>query len=900
MKTTMMMVALAAGAAWADVSTNVIVNGASDWTSPASYSSYTLREVPQAGDVVVVPDGVSVSLAPGPSFDLASSLSRIQPGGASAILTIDTGSTDLTFAAPFTAWTDATIAGNIGRLVKRGSGRLTLNDRSVYTASGTRYIYSYHCDIRVEEGTLEFPQDLTAADVFYYAGPIWVSAGAVLKTCNGTSKYGVMLVRGLGGEGVVTNAVGTASNPAVLQIYQSNGNAYPHQFSGRIAGGILLKASTNAQLDLLGEESDYLGHTQVDRGTLGVVKLGDGGTGCKSSLGTGNQVWLNAGGGIFRYLGAGETSARTFVFAEQTLPGFIDGGVVGGLTLSGQFQHAVSTSNYLHSVNFIGSNTTECVFNGKLLADWRENGGRILSLGFTKDGSGTWRFAENALRINGGVVNVHGGTLKFDSFEEAGRICALGLSTNRHALGVGVPVGDISVDYAHLLGVTNPATWEAVFEYSGSRSVAVSTRPAQLVGDAHIRNNGNTCFRFAGVSAATAGMKKLYLDGASVRTNEVADVSNGAGQVAVVKAGPGTWALGGDLTFTGPIDVQEGKLIVRRVNEAKYTWFRWTVRNTIASGSSVNLEEFCLYDGTSAYARQNIGLRQAANLGDPQPGEFDFPCFNPVMVQKRTDNKGPDGDGILWPKGMFDASGGNYGGQFGLSPLGGTSWQTLNRDKPSTWIPLVMRLTNGAPEVASYDYCTVYASNAGYGDRAPGSYLLEGSVDGLHWDVLDDLDADDIPRTTASWYYTWSNIKLASGIKAMTAGTGDYVHGRPIASRSTKVWSVLPTPVSVRVATGASLEADGCEPEINRLQLDAAGGGSLKGFRLAQNGTLEVTNVEGRGTVNIPVDFGVAGLDNLANWTLSVNDGAVRVKYRVAASANAITLNRPGTTILLR
>ena len=73
----------------------------------------------------------------------------------------------------------------------------------------------------------------------------------------------------------------------------------------------------------------------------------------------------------------------------------------------------------------------------------------------------------------------------------------------------------------------------------------------------------------------------------------VCDIADGTGDTArtgVRKDGTGTWTLGGDLTFTGPIEVESGMLKVR--NTSRFTWFKFNICEV--------MENCARYRGTSA------------------------------------------------------------------------------------------------------------------------------------------------------------------------------------------------------------------------------------------------------------------------------------------------------------
>ena len=136
------------------VNTNTWISGATDWSAAASYvENRTLS----AGDVVVIPSGVTATVSvvsteaantEGSSFDVFSKLSRVLTEDATSALAIDVAE-----GASVTngCWIIGKTGGK-GTIIKRGLGMAELGAND--------YTYAYNLDIHVEEGTLALPQEL--------------------------------------------------------------------------------------------------------------------------------------------------------------------------------------------------------------------------------------------------------------------------------------------------------------------------------------------------------------------------------------------------------------------------------------------------------------------------------------------------------------------------------------------------------------------------------------------------------------------------------------------------------------------------------------------------------------------------------------------------------------------
>jgi hypothetical protein len=210
-------------------------------------------------------------------------------------------------------------------------------------------------------------------------------------------------------------------------------------------------------------------------------------------------------------------------------------------------------------------------------------------------------------------------------------------------------------------------------------------------------------------------------------------------------------------------------------------------------------------------------------------------------------------------------------------------------DNPATHCPIVMRLTNGAPEIASYDLCAARGTNSTYLGRSPTAYSLEGSVDGIGWDLLDENNAAEIPPKSESWYFdnsTFTNGAARSGFTVRGHSLGG---GTPFRNVS-----------SVSVAPGAKLVADG-DVTLKGLTVDAvAGAGVIDGFSFAASGTLNIVNLPDSPSVTIPIQVtNSTDFAETAGWELKVDGEACPQKvFRV--SDQAIRIFPKGTMIVLQ
>ena len=221
-----------------------------------------------------------------------------------------------------------------------------------------------------------------------------------------------------------------------------------------------------------------------------------------------------------------------------------------------------------------------------------------------------------------------------------------------------------------------------------------------------------------------------------------------------------------------------------------------------------------------------------------------------------------------------------------MIPLLGRSIYRPVENGKHTWTKVVMHLANNANEVASFDVMPVWGT--GQKRKAVKSYILEGSVDGLHWEQI--ATEDDMPVSSASWTWAYANV---TGYP--NPHTGGAVIDR---GSSTRTWHVLEGGNTVSVAPGAKIVADG-DITLSSVRLAATGGGTIDGFSFAaEGGTLDVTDYDGSNE-EIPLIFSnPQNLSNISNWTLAL-DGRPSSR-RFVVTESGVTIKPRGTKLILR
>jgi hypothetical protein len=232
---------------------------------------------------------------------------------------------------------------------------------------------------------------------------------------------------------------------------------------------------------------------------------------------------------------------------------------------------------------------------------------------------------------------------------------------------------------------------------------------------------------------------------------------------------------------------------------------------------------------------------------------------------------------------MFTKSG-DYG-TYMIPLLGNSIYRPIEGDK-HTWIKVVMHLADSANEVASFDVMPVWGT--AHKRKAVKSYILEGSVDGLHWEQV--ATEDDMPViSSSSWTWAYANV---TGYP--NPHTGGAVIDR---GSSTRTWHVLEGGNAVSVAPGAKIAADG-NITLSSITLAATGGGTIEGFSFAQSGTIDVTGWDGS-HAEIPLNFvNATGLANVSGWNLKIGGDAS--SRRFAVTETGIRLMARGINLSFR
>ena len=796
-------------------------NGSGNWGDATRWKD---GNVPTSGGSVVFEncDGFATDA----DYDLIKSLTRIRFNGPSSL--------DLRFEQDHDDFQSNTImnekaANGHGTLIKSGAGKLV----HVSKANGftpDRFV--------VTNGILQI--DCYSDEVIYGA----YGTGKLVINAAKNDFY----MKGLEGDGVVTNAALTAAGKGVKIGFRGGTLEEPMVFSGTLCANFEPMFSYGCCHYFMGDYPDE-STIRIYDATVGVAKVGMSGVG--GSLGSTKRYWYH-GHSQIQYLGTGpETTDKELCFGSTKSASFDAG--AGGLTFTGQWYSRECP--WVLPLHLCGTNTeAACVVQSSI------SGNSTNALNVVKEGPGIWRFEGERSYL--GTVSVDEGTFEYDSIAERGTACAVGKSSFLSEPVWAYKTDAVEVPWAFRLG-THSTT--GAFVYVGTDDAACTSRLFAVRGNGLVRSDTSASLFLKGATSYDDKGGRLILDGSGAYDN-FSDVTNGMGAVSVEKTGAGTWTLGGNIDLSG-VTVKAGTL--RIANGPNYRWFRFTDKQHWGSDAYLQLSQFGLYDKDG----NQVNMMAAENEDEVHRGKtyaigsksctWDHPI---TYSSTRTLYK------ILT-------------GLDGLMTAQRNASNAPSPSDPSTWLVFVIRLADDAAPVKYYDV----KSHQGFKDgamynRDPRNWTLEGSVDGRNWDLLDAQKDRALTQKGCVWYScdatkhddTHRGFEIASAPAARTVAIG-----------------------SVSVAAGATLVAD-APVTVSKIVADVSGTSTIDGFAFAADGELVVDDLESPG-MTLPTTFAHAtGLANLANWKVVVGGQKSRGYVIAVTEDGTVRIDKRGSYIILR
>lgn len=770
-----------------------------------------------------------------------------------------------------------------GVLIKRGSGTVRLT--CVESSAGEAFMVSR--GIVVYDGTFVMPRN-TSVQCDINRLEVWDPGVFVQAGGSGVSHvYG-----GLYGDGTISNDVSKT-----FRVYGGDKDN-PPVFSGKFVNKayfVTYGDSSKAQY-LTGTSGSTADNTLILYGsyyTLGLTTFGS----ATQFPGKGQIQW-RGNRNYLLYLGDGETSGTQFSYGPNSRYPTVDAGEHGGLILTGAWG-TIATDGKLNTLDLTGCGTN--VFGGSLTAD----AGSTRAIYITKKGPGAWRFTAGQDRDVRGVFETQEGELQFESIAERGMMCSLGDASVLHERVYGTYDAAKALPYAYLLGDGSTGALApslATMNYVGSECAEVSSRTIAVRGAARLKSDG-ALLSWGGITAATAGDHTLVLGG-DAAMSKAFSVTNGPGRISLTKEGPGAWTVGGGYDFSGDVAVKGGTL---RLAGTNYEWYRLTIMQTwvgvtnaageaiAGDGKKFMLKQWALMDENGENQFKGTILHNKAADARPwilQPGEV---ALGTTTYKYLGTDSG-------WPE-RYDVTNLFYESENCFSVQNQTADRSMEYsldggvERTNAWVRAIVRLPTNHNPVVRYDLRTVGYLNLATGAQAnavrvPRSWMLEGSQDGLNWDVLHAVVSNDLSNIVSGESHWFSNDNPALGM-----GFGPYASGDPSLPRPASVASVS----AVEGATAESLGdlvADGIVYDC------ASGGGTVKGFTMSANSAVRIVNCTipdlNSKAAFFPIDLsGCGGIEDTSGWSLSVN-GRSLSPLRLRVAEDGITVTPLGCLLMLR
>lgn len=316
------------------------------------------------------------------------------------------------------------------------------------------------------------------------------------------------------------------------------------------AGGVhrLDKGSAtvgNGTLTLLGTNSNYLGGTNINSGTLAIENFGVLGPGAVN-LGT-----LSTGVGAFSYAGAGETSAKVFISpgTNSTSGGIILANHAGAspLVLTGGL---ASTGTAAKTIHLGGSNALDNVFGAPI----QNNGPNVTSL--AKIGGGTWIYSPSVDSFSTGATPTTGASTTNVGTASSGQSDITLAST------AGILIG-------HLVTGTNVPSGSTVTEINGN-VITISNTITTAISDATALRFGSLISANSFIVSSTVNIVPgQVVSGTNVPAGSVVTAVDTGTNTVTISSNIGT-SIGGDpitfgavSSFTGSVTVAGGTLKIQ-------------------------------------------------------------------------------------------------------------------------------------------------------------------------------------------------------------------------------------------------------------------------------------------------------------------------------------------------
>ena len=207
-------------------------------------------------------------------------------------------------------------------------------------------------------------------------------------------------------------------------------------------------------------------------------------------------------------------------------------------------------------------------------------------------------------------------------------------------------------------------------------------------------------------------------------------------------------------------------------------------------------------------------------------------------------------------------------------------------DRPESWFSVVVRLPETAKNVYSYDLGDRWKRDHDYAKYQFQTWSIDASVDGLVWREVSSV-VSNLPNTVN--HNVWRK------------------GGNSLANPSDTRWKISPGIIPqntlsagldwISVAAGATLTSDTCVT-ARKIVVEAGGGGAVSGFKLADDGVIDVVGVPAKGAFEVALDLSEIELPD--GVPILVNGQEDKREVTLSADRKSIKGIPPGLMILVK
>lgn len=566
------------------------------FTGPVTVSQGTLRT--GSGAALGTADGTT-TIASGATLDVSGQILNVEPvivsgtgvNGLGAIVNSGAGQINALRDVTLTGHTtfggdnrwDIRLGGGLGQLstggnayniTKIGASQVSLVSIAVDPALG---------DIDIQAG--RFALEGTSTGLGNPAATMTIRIGSIFSLFNATNQVNKVIVAEEGSTIHNDSGVNTIVGPIALSsaggfhTFQSDGGTTLNLESTLTGGGLIYKTAGTGLLNISGNSPSFAGGIYIGDGTVTLSGTLNNALGVTLAVGR-----FNVNGAL---QGAGVTSfAGTTLAGSGTISGAVDVGgalipgdtAVAGTLATGNLnvQAGVGLTFDLDSVTTVGGGINDLIqVNGDLTLN--DNEFTINAIGATGLTAGTYRLMTYTGSLIGtfGTVTLPGGA-------------------GRYSLNLTHNAGDKSIDLVvsgsnHTLEWNN-AVGSAAWDVNASQNWSNLTTSAAMD---YFFSADNVMFTDSIITApnsATTVTLNGTVSPSLLTVNSTTNYTiNGGGSISgggsILKQGSSTLTLGGANTFTGPVVVEAGVLMMDSNGALGST----AGETTIASGATLDI-----------------------------------------------------------------------------------------------------------------------------------------------------------------------------------------------------------------------------------------------------------------------------------------------------------------------